>query len=121
MGGGDAASVGGSMIASGGTQTNNAGDVSRGEGHWANECPELAEEQQAQLHMTVEGTCEEDERAGHTAHQFFHANMIQGEELPDWQAYLDGCLTVTEFKSKKHQRTFIPWLVESRSTVIQGI
>ena len=28
--------------------------------------------------------------------------MVQGEELPDWQAYLDGCLMVTAFKSKKH-------------------
>jgi hypothetical protein len=28
--------------------------------------------------------------------------MVQGEELPDWRAYLDGCSTVTMFKSKKH-------------------
>jgi hypothetical protein len=28
--------------------------------------------------------------------------MVQGEELSDWRAYLDGCSTVTAFKSKKH-------------------
>lgn len=104
--GGDAASVGGSMLSSGGTRTNNTGDSHcyhcGGEGHWANKCSELAEEQQAQLHMTVEGTSEEDKQAARTAHQFFHASMVQGEELPDWQAYLDGCSTVTAFKSKKH-------------------
>ena len=87
-GGGDAASVSNSTIASGGTRTNNVGDSHcyhcGGEGHWANECPELAEEQQAQLHMTVEGTGEENEQVGQTAHQFFHASMVQGEELPDW-------------------------------------
>jgi hypothetical protein len=73
-----------------------------GEGHWANKCSELAKEQQAQLHMTVEGMSEEDKQAARTAHEFFHASMVQGEELPDWQAYLDGCSTVTAFKNKKH-------------------
>ena len=104
--GGDAASVGGSMLSSGGTRTNNTGDSHcyhcGGEGHWANKCSELAEEQQAQLHMTVEGMSKEDKQAARTAHQVFHASMVQGEELPDWQAYLDGCSTVTAFKSKKH-------------------
>ncbi len=52
--------------------------------------------------MTVEGTGRGDKEAGETAHQFFHASMVQGEELPDWQAYLNGCSTVTTFKSKKH-------------------
>ena len=102
----DTASVGASTIASGGTRTNNAGESHcyhcGGEGHWANECPELAEEQQAQHHMTVEGMGEGDEQAEQTAHQFFHATMVQGEELPDWRAYLDGFSTVTTFKSKKH-------------------
>ncbi len=105
-GDGDAASVGGSTITSGGTRTNNAGDSNcyhcGGEGHWANKCPELAEEQQAQLHMTVEGTGKGDKEAEETAQQYFHASMVQGEELTDWQAYLNGCSTVTVFKSKKH-------------------
>ena len=85
MGGADAASMGGSTIASGGTSTrmNNAGESHcyhcGGEDHWANICPELAEEQQAQLHMTVEGTGEGDEQGEQTAHQFFHAIMVQGE------------------------------------------
>ena len=52
--------------------------------------------------MTVEGTGEGDEQLEQAAHQFFHATMVQGEELPDWRAYLDGCSTVTAFKSKKH-------------------
>ena len=30
--------------------------------------------------------------------------MVQGEELPEWHAYLDRCSTVTAFKSKKHLR-----------------
>ncbi len=84
---------------------NNAGDSHcyhcGGEDYWENECPELAEEQQAQLHMTLEGS-KEDELGTQTEHQFFHASMVQGEELPDCQAYLDGCLTLMAFKSKKH-------------------
>jgi hypothetical protein len=51
--------------------------------------------------MTLEGS-KGDELGAQTAHQFFHASMVQGEELPDCQAYLDGCSTVTVFKSKKH-------------------
>jgi hypothetical protein len=101
----DAASVGRSTLPSERMQRNNAGDSHcyhcGGENHWANECPELAEEQQAQLHMTLEGR-EEDELGAQTAHQFFHTSMVQGEELPDCQAYLNGCSTVTVFKSKKH-------------------
>ncbi len=66
---------------------NNAADSHcyhrRGKGHWANECPELAEEQQVQLHMMVEGTNKENKQAALTAHQFFHSSMVQGEELPD--------------------------------------
>jgi hypothetical protein len=101
----DAASVGRSTLLSGRVRTNNAGDSHcyhcRGKDHWANKCPELAEEQQAQLHMTLEGS-KEYELGAQTVHQFFHASMVQGEELPDCRAYLDGCLMVMAFKSKKH-------------------
>ncbi len=101
----DAASVGRSTQPSERVRTNNAGDSHcyhcGGEDHWANKCPELAEEQQAQLHTTLEGS-KEDELGAQTAHQFFHASMVQEEELPDCRAYLDGCLMVTAFKNKKH-------------------
>ena len=89
MGIGDTASVGGSTLLPGGTQTNRAGDSHcyncGAEGHWTSncQCPELVEEQQALLHMTVEGN-EEDKQGAQTAHQFFHTSMVQGEELPDW-------------------------------------
>ena len=85
-GGGDSASVSASTLSPGGMRTNNAGDSHcyhcGAEGHWANECLELAVEQQAQLHMTGEGG-EEEEQGAQTVHQFLHACMAQGEELPD--------------------------------------
>jgi hypothetical protein len=96
----DAASMGRSTLSSGRVRTNNAGDSHfyhcGGEDPWANECllP-------FQVHMTLEGS-KVDELGAQTAHQFFHASMVQGEELPDCQAYLDGCLMVMAFKSKKH-------------------
>jgi hypothetical protein len=34
--------------------------------------------------------------------QFFHYSMMQGDELPDSQAYLDRCSTVTAFKTGKY-------------------
>ena len=63
---GDAASMGGYTLSAGGMRTNSAGDSHcyhcGAEDHWANECPELAGEQQAQPHMTmtVEGNKEEE-------------------------------------------------------------
>jgi len=70
------------------------------EGHWARECPHLTAEQQEQLHIAVEGSEEQDE--GETGHQFLHVSMLQADELPDNRAYLDGCSTVTAFKSKEY-------------------
>ncbi len=51
--------------------------------------------------MTVEVSKGEKQEA-QTVHQSFHVCMMQREELLDWQVYLDGCLTVMAFKSKKH-------------------
>jgi hypothetical protein len=42
---------------------------------------------------------EEDAQEGHMAHQFFNYSMLQGGGLPNHQAYLDGCSTVTAFKT----------------------
>ncbi len=69
--------------------------------HWAHDCPQLTAEQQQQLHMNleyakgIEGQQEE-------AHQLMHVTLAQGAALPNNRAYLDGCSTVTAFKSKKY-------------------
>jgi hypothetical protein len=86
---------------------------SKGESHcfnygspsqWAYECPQLSNKQQAQLHTNIEtqeeqGGKEEEAQEGH---QLLHVTLAQGGELPDDRAYLDGCATVTAFKSDKH-------------------
>ena len=72
--------------------------------HWAYECPQLSNEQQAQLHMNVEAQEEQGgkEEEAQEGHQLLHVTLAQGGELPDDRAYLDGCSTVTAFKSDKH-------------------
>ncbi len=72
--------------------------------HWAYECPQLSNEQQSQLHMNVEAQEEQDakEQEGQEGHQMMHVTLAQGGELPDDRAYLDGCSTVTAFKSNKY-------------------
>jgi hypothetical protein len=35
-------------------------------------------------------------------HQLLHVNLAQGGELPDNWAYLNGCSTVTAFKSNQY-------------------
>ena len=42
-----------------------------------------------------------EEQAAKEGHQMIHISFSQGGELPDDQAYLDGCSTVTAFKNKK--------------------
>ncbi len=69
--------------------------------HWAQECPHLSNEQQQQLHMTLEGL-EGDNKHQEDAHQLMHMTLAQGALLPNYRAYLDGCSTVTAFKSKKY-------------------
>ncbi len=51
--------------------------------------------------MTLEAQ-EGAEQEEDAAHQFLHFSMLQADELPDNQAYLDGCLMVTAFKTKKY-------------------
>ena len=72
--------------------------------HWAYECPQLSNEQQAQLHMNIEVQEEEGgkEQEAQEGHQMLHVTQAQGGVLPDNRAYLDGCSTVTAFKSNKH-------------------
>ncbi len=74
--------------------------------HWADECPELTSEQQAQLNMVVE-TGEKTEEQ-HEGHQLLNASFLQGETLPDNRVYLDGCSTVTTFKMDKYLKDMRP-------------
>jgi hypothetical protein len=51
--------------------------------------------------MVMEGE-EEGDQEGHTAYQFFHYSMLQGDKLPNHQVYLVGCFMVTAFKARKY-------------------
>ncbi len=68
--------------------------------HWADECPELTSEQQAQLHMVMETGKKAEEQ--HEGHQLLKVSFMQGESLPNNRAYLGGCSTVTAFKTNKY-------------------
>ena len=72
--------------------------------HWAYKCPQLSNKQQAQLHMNIEAQGEEGgkEQEAQEGHQMLHVTLAQGGALPDDRAYLNGCSTVTAFKSDKH-------------------
>ena len=77
------------------------------EGHWANMCPLLLEEQQSQLQMNIvledeaanEGKEDSKEKVGFMGIQ---VAMLQGKELPSNGAYLENCSTVTAFKFAKY-------------------
>jgi hypothetical protein len=69
--------------------------------HLAYECPDLTAEQQAQLHMHIEAEGEEPE-ALEEEHQLLNVSLLQGDALPNNRAFLDGCSTVTAFKSDKY-------------------
>ncbi len=75
--------------------------------HWADECPQLSREQQSQLHMALEAQGE-NEKETEEGHQLLHVTLAQGGALPDNRAYLDGCSTVTAFKSDKYLRNIKP-------------
>jgi hypothetical protein len=69
--------------------------------HWAYKCPQLSNEQQAQLHVNIkeQGETKEQQEEGH---QVLNVTLAQGGNLPENQAYLDGCSMVTAFKTDKY-------------------
>ncbi len=69
--------------------------------HWAYERPRLSNKQQAQLHMNLEeqGKTKDQQEEGH---QLLNVTLAQGGNLPENQAYLDGCSPVTAFKTDKY-------------------
>jgi hypothetical protein len=112
---------GGALVSSGGEQgqarrTNQAGDsycYNRGSlDYWTLECPELSSKQQAQLHMVVQGNKDQGKEVDE-GHQPLNVSLLQGEAFPDNRAYLNGCLTVTAFKTDKY--------LQNIKTVARGI
>ena len=79
------------------------------EGHWANVCPLIIEEQQSQLQMKiiVEDEAVEEENEDKKEKGSFmgiQVAMLQGKEIPSNRSYLDNCSTVTAFKTVKYIR-----------------
>ncbi len=70
--------------------------------HWVYKCPELSREQKDQFHMTLQGERGEGNAGQEEGHQLLSMALMQGGALPDNQVYLDGCSTVTAFKSGKY-------------------
>jgi hypothetical protein len=70
--------------------------------HWAKECPQLTNKQQVQLHMNLEGNEDVEKQEHQEGHQLLNVTMVQGGALPNNRAYLDGCSTVTAFKTDKY-------------------
>jgi hypothetical protein len=84
---------------------------SKGESHcfhcgavdnWAYKCPELSGEQQDQLHMTLQEEGEGGNTGQEEGRQLLNVAHVQGGALPDNQVYLNGCSTITAFKSGKY-------------------
>ncbi len=71
---------------------------------WAFECSQLSKEQQAQLHMNVRSQEEREQEQAKEGQQLLGITLAQAGELPDNQAYLDGCSMVTAFKTNKYLR-----------------
>ena len=70
--------------------------------HWAYKCPQLSSEQQAQLHMNIKAQEDGNQEQPKEGHQLLNVTLVQGGVLPDNRAYLNGCSTVTTFKSGKY-------------------
>ena len=51
------------------------------------------------MHIKAEGEESTEQQEGH---QLLDLSMVQGEVLPDNRAYLDGCSTVTAFKTDRY-------------------
>jgi len=51
------------------------------------------------MNIEAKGEGPEEQQEGH---QLLNMSMVQGEALPDNRAYLDGCSTVTAFKTDKY-------------------
>ena len=79
------------------------------EGHWANKCPLLLEEQQSQIQIIIvvedeaadEGNEDVKKKGGFMVIQ---VAMLQGKEIPSNRAYLENCSTFTPFKTSKYIR-----------------
>ncbi len=52
--------------------------------------------------MNLEGNEDVEEQEHQEDHQLLNVTMVQGGALPDNRAYLDGCSTVTAFKTDKY-------------------
>ena len=54
--------------------------------------------------MSLEAHKETAQEAAEDAHQLLNVTFAQGVELPDSRVYLDGCSTITTYKSDKYLR-----------------
>jgi hypothetical protein len=88
-----------------GARMNSRGDSHcyncEGTDHWAYECPQLTNEQQAQVHMNLKEN-EEVEEQEQEGHQLLNVALVRGGALPDNRAYLDGFLMMMAFKTNKY-------------------
>ncbi len=107
-GGGDVSTMTGGSGGERAKKTNNCGDSHcyncGSTDHWAYECLQLTNKQQAWLHMNLECSEDVEEQEHQEGHQLLNWTMVQGGALPDNRAYLDGCSMVTAFKMDKYLR-----------------
>ncbi len=65
-------------------------------------CPELTGDQQGQLHINLQAQDNAGGGQEEEVHQLLNVRLAQGGVLPNNRTYLDGCSTVTAFKSDKY-------------------